>query len=171
MKLPKGIDEYKLVYRLSLMGASQTEIAECFGVTLDQFRGRLESDLEFYRSYNRGKLIADAEAVDSLFKKVTGFTHKETKVHYDPSLHRWATVEVDKYYAPDTLAGMYWLQNRQPARFKNVNKVENSTDIAVFNFQSALDTLPDPLLESVLPNRRIKSNNKLIRIEDCRRER
>lgn len=102
--------------RLSKDGKTLEQIAEVVGVskkTLSNWMGKNEDLLLAVRE---ARQVADELVEAALFGRATGYSHPETKVF----IHEGCpiTEEVTKHYPPDTQAAMFWLRNRQPARWK-----------------------------------------------------
>jgi uncharacterized SAM-dependent methyltransferase len=59
-----------------------------------------------------GRTWADARVLQSLFEVATGYSHPETKVHFDKygDVH---TFDMVKHYKPDVEAIKMWMTNRQ----------------------------------------------------------
>ena len=64
-------------------------------------------------SLKAGKSQADAEVADRLFKRATGYSHKDTKFATFEGKITDAK-EFTKHYPPDTIACIFWLKNRRP---------------------------------------------------------
>lgn len=97
-------------YKLALLGATDIELADFFGVdeaTITRWKQEIE---EFCTSIKKGKRAADANVAESLYKRACGYSHKET--HFNVVDGELVTTEVDKFYPPDTGAAMAWLKNR-----------------------------------------------------------
>lgn len=103
--------------KLCLLGATDAELADFFGVTettINNWKGQHE---EFFESIKRGKLTADAEIADSLFQRAKGYTHPELYIStYKGDI---VTHETRKHYPPDTAAAFIWLKNRQPDKWRD----------------------------------------------------
>lgn len=116
----------KQVYKLSLLGATDKEIADFLEIaesTLNLWK--TEHD-EFMESLKKGKMIADSKVVQALFKRACGYSHKEDKIF----MHEGSPVIVPtiKHYPPDSVACFYWLNNRQRDRWSNKTDVESPAD-------------------------------------------
>lgn len=98
--------------KLCRLGATDKELADFFEVD-ETTVNRWKKDFpEFCLSIKEGKSLSDAEVADKLFKRATGYEHKETKVF----LHEGAPVlvDVEKHYPPDATSAIFWLKNRRP---------------------------------------------------------
>ena len=98
-------------YKLALLGAIDTELADFFGVCEDTIHEWKKVFPEFSESIKRGKLQADAEVAEKLFHRAKGYSHAEVKVFCHEG--KITTHEVTKHYPPDTGAAMAWLKNRR----------------------------------------------------------
>lgn len=71
---------------------------------------------EFGNALQTGKKAADAQVEQALFKRAIGFSAKEEeKIVEVDSNGKVKPVKVrttERYFPPDTMAGMYWLNNR-----------------------------------------------------------
>lgn len=106
-------------YKLTLLGATDAEMADFFGVVESTINlWKLEIP-EFSESIKKGKIKADAEVAESLYHRAKGCSHPEDKVF----LHEGKPVIVPgvKYYPPDTGAAMAWLKNRRPKDFRDTH--------------------------------------------------
>ena len=115
------------VEKLCKLGAKDTELADFFNVTEKTLNNWKIDHPSFFQSLKRGKDIYDNELIETALKnRALGYTHKETKVHFDkdgvPHEH-----EVDKHYPPDTTALIYWTKNRQPARWRDKQEMDIET--------------------------------------------
>jgi len=106
-------------YKLTLLGATDAEMADFFGVVESTiYLWKIEFP-EFSETIKKGKIKADAEVAESLYHRAKGCSHPEDKVF----LHEGKPVIVPgvKYYPPDTGAAMAWLKNRRPKDFRDTH--------------------------------------------------
>lgn len=124
----------KDAYKLCLLGFTDKQLAEFFEVaesTLNLWK--LEYP-EFSESLKRGKDIADAEVIDSLFKRCVGYTHEEDKIFQYEGIP--VIVPTTKHYPPDPLSCFYWLNNRQRGKWSNkVTPNDHDDEIPVIKVQ------------------------------------
>jgi hypothetical protein len=107
-------EEYKEQARkLCLLGATDKEIGDFFGVTETTINNWKETKEGFFESIKKGKIIADANVADSLYHRACGYSHPDTHVsNYQGEITLTA---LTKHYPPDTAAGFIWLKNRRSA--------------------------------------------------------
>lgn len=117
-------DRPRQVYKLALLGATDKQIADILGVNSSTFEGWKRDRPDFLEALNAGKMEADAEVAEALFKRATGFTRKE-KLAF---LYKGEIIEheIEKYYHPDSWAAARWLALRQRANWTEVQKIETT---------------------------------------------
>ena len=129
-------------WSLAIKGATNEEIAEAFGIstrTLIRWKKDHES---LDDAVTAGKHIADAKVEKALYERALGFDTTETEriVSVDkdgnPTPARVRTIS--KHVPPDTMAIMYWLNNRQRGTWSQRQEVslaassENAEDVVIF---------------------------------------
>lgn len=113
--------------KLCLLGATDKELADFFGVSEQTLNAWKQAHPEFLESLKMGKDLADATVADRLYKRATGYEHKAVKIVADAKTGMDHTVEYIERYPPDTTACIFWLKNRQRAKWRD--RVENDTTI------------------------------------------
>lgn len=119
-------EEYtELAYNYCLLGATDSDLADFFGVVESTINNWKKDYPEFLESLKRGKQQADAQVAKSLFKRATGYVHPETKIATTDGMIT-DSKEFDKHYAPDPTAAIFWLKNRQPDKWRDRQQTEHS---------------------------------------------
>lgn len=111
-----------LAYNYALLGVTDKQLSEFFGIceaTLNNWKNDHPSFLE---SLKQGKGQADAMVAKSLFKRALGYSHPETKIATRDG-QITDTLDVEKHYAPDPTAAIFWLKNRQPEIWRDKKEV------------------------------------------------
>lgn len=118
-------EEYAdLVYKFSLLGATDEDLAKFFDVNEDTIHEWKKVHPEFSESIKKGKEQADANVADRLYQRAMGYEHKEDKMFcFDGKI---ISQETTKVYPPDPTAAIFWLKNRQPKKWRD--KQEHSID-------------------------------------------
>lgn len=114
------------VRKLCLLGATDEEVADFFGVspaTIDNWKVEYP---EFLGSIRAGKLKADAEMADRLFARGMGYSHQAVKIAVDAKTGMDHQVEYTEHYPPDTEAAKFWLKNRRPEIWRDKQDLEHS---------------------------------------------
>lgn len=102
----------ELAYNYCLLGATDAQLAESFGVSKQTLNTWKKAHPEFLDSLKTGREKADAEVAKSLFHRAKGYTHPEEKIFCsDGQVTRVKTL---KHYPPDTAACIFWSKNRRP---------------------------------------------------------
>jgi hypothetical protein len=111
-------------YRLALLGATDVEMAEVFGISKDTLYAWQAEHPDFSDSIARGKLPADAQVAERLFRRAIGYSHPAVKIfHNDGDIIRAPYTE---HYPPDTAAAKHWLNNRRPQQWRE--RMEHAGD-------------------------------------------
>ncbi|WP_064020627.1 hypothetical protein [Methylomonas sp. DH-1] len=128
---------------LCRLGATDAELAEFFMVSESTINLWKLNYITFSESIKSGKVWADAEAADGLFRRATGFRYKEVKTKQvrpmagddgeggivaagDDDLLVVEVVTTEKEVPPDTSAAFIWLRNRRPKDWRDKQEVEVS---------------------------------------------
>lgn len=124
--------EYKEEYceqaeKLCKLGAIDRELAEFFEVEESTVNNWKVAHPEFLESIKKGKTLADANVADRLYQRAMGFEHDSEEIKViDGKVER---VDIRKIYPPDTVAGIFWLKNRQKEKWRDKTEqdVNNKT--------------------------------------------
>lgn len=114
-------------WSLALKGATDQELAEAFGVSKRTILRWKEDHPSFAESYQKGKDVADAKVKKALYQRAIGYTITDTEKTIDmdkdgnPKPVRVKTIT--KTIVPDTMAAMYWLNNRSKGEFSQRQEV------------------------------------------------
>lgn len=120
------------VEKLASYGLIDTEIADIVGIS-DKTLYNYENNFpEFLQAIQRGKDIADAQVVKSLYQRACGYSHPEDKIF----CHEGQPVIVPtiKHYAPDTAACFIWLKNRRKEEWKDRREMAHSGSVSFNKF-------------------------------------
>lgn len=115
--------------KLCLLGFTDKQLAVFFGVNESTINRWKQKYPEFCKSIKSGKVIADAQVVESLFKRATGIEVTEVEVRDDGK--KKVKRVTKKHIPPDPTAQIFWLKNRQPELWRDKPTVENSAQEAV----------------------------------------
>ena len=130
-----------VAYRMTLLGATNKDLCELFGVhegTILGWRARYPS---FDRAVREGKGIADSKVGESLFQRATGYSHPEEKVFlYQGQVIK---VETTKHYPPDPTSMVFWLKNRRPDLWREKPEEPTSVDDLVEAVGDLIAKLPN----------------------------
>jgi hypothetical protein len=118
------------------LGATDSELAEEFGVntsTIWYWRSKHE---EFSNALNEGKDAFDNRAERSLAMKAVGYSYHSEKVFcFEGAIIRAPIIE---HCPPDTGAIKLWLSNRRPEQWRDKQEVKLDGSDAFLNMWSAI---------------------------------
>lgn len=139
-------------WSLALQGATDEEVAKAFKVSKRTIIRWKEEHESFAEAYQRGKDIADAKVEKSLYQRAIGYETKDTEkiVELDPKTGDPKPVRVKtvtKQIAPDTMAAMYWLNNRKPDVYGPRKKEEDKKSDVVDDWIAAIPDYKPPAKE------------------------
>lgn len=132
-------------WSLAAKGAIDDEIAEAFGISVRTLHRWKQEYPSFMQALTVGKEAADAKVEKSLYRRALGYDvkEKETLVETDKdgNVKPVKVKEGTKHVPPDTMAIMYWLNNRKKntGEWSQAQKVELSGNIANVDLSSLTD--------------------------------
>lgn len=103
--------------KLCKLGMIEKEIAAFFEITERTLNTWKQSFPEFLHTLKGAKTLADAEVASKLFHRATGYSHADVDIRVIDS--KIVVTELVKHYPPDTAAAIFWLKNRQPAKWRD----------------------------------------------------
>lgn len=106
---------------LASFGLTDVQIAQALGVCENTI-GNLKKNPKFLGAIKAGKAICDERVEVSMYQAACGYSHPEDKIFCNAKGQK-TIVSTVKHYAPDTVAGMFWLCNRQREKWQHVNRV------------------------------------------------
>jgi len=108
----------KMAYGFGLLGATDAQMADSFGVTEQTLNNWKHDFPSFFESLKSSKLVADAKVAESLYKRAQGFEYDEVT---DDEKNGQKTIR--KMVPPDPTSMIFWLKNRQPAAWRDKQEV------------------------------------------------
>jgi hypothetical protein len=101
----------ELAHNYCLLGATNEVLGDFFGVTSRTVDNWTATHPDFADAVYRGRAVADARVVRTLFDHACGFSHQVSRTTLYQGVEHTITNTVS--YPPDTQACMFWLRNRQ----------------------------------------------------------
>lgn len=88
---------------------------------------------DFKEAMKAGKTLANANVAMSLYKRAIGYSYsEETKeLRINPETGRkemTVTKIISKHVPPETLAGIFWMKNREPDKWRDKQTVQHEVD-------------------------------------------
>ena len=104
-------------FELCLAGATNRDLADTFEVGHSTIDNWLRKHPEFAQAVRRGRALADGKVAHGLYSRAVGYSYETTRV----VLCKGEPVVVPQtvHKPPDVRAGIFWLRNRQPGRWRN----------------------------------------------------
>ncbi len=122
------------VLKLSILGATDKDIADFFDVvesTINEWKLKYPT---FSESIKKGKIEADINVASSLYQKAIGYKAKTQKafkvrehINGKGSKEKIELVTVEEAYPPDTTAIIFWLKNRQPEKWRDKQEIDHTS--------------------------------------------
>lgn len=116
---PKFIERVKVACRL---GGTDEDLAKMLDVSVDTINNWRISRPEFAEALEAGRDIADNRVERTLFQCAVGYEYEEEKAF----LFEGVVIKerVKKFAPPQSQAQIFWLKNRRPEKWRDVQKHE-----------------------------------------------
>lgn len=113
-------DEYSTqAEKLCLLGATDREIADFFGVDVRTiYRWKADNE-KFCQALKTGKSVADERVERSLYQRAIGYEQEEVKIFMPSGADSPVYAPFTAKIAPDTTAAIFWLKNRRSAEWRD----------------------------------------------------
>lgn len=114
--------------KLAYLGATDKMLAAAFGCRDDTIRDWKNKHPEFAQALLKQKLEVDGKVARTLFERAMGYDVEEEKAIKvkDGKSERVEVVKVTRRVEPNVTAQIFWLKNRQPALWRDVQQVEHN---------------------------------------------
>ena len=119
------IEYNEQVYKFCLLGATDAEIADIFGVCVETLNQWKRIYPEFSASIQRGKVTADADVAKGLYNRAIGAEWVEeevVKLKDGRDSEKVEIVKVRRKAPPETNAASLWLRNRRKKDWTDTTK-------------------------------------------------
>jgi hypothetical protein len=136
---PSKFDSINLeqIKKLYLSHWTDRQVADFFGVS-EQTINAWKKKNGFLESIKEWKKTADEEVERSLYERATGYSHPSEEVFC--SFGKVTKVPIIKHYPPSEVACIFWLKNRQPAKWRDKILEEAPEDL--INRELTFDDIP-----------------------------
>lgn len=115
--------------RLAILGLTDVEMAEFFGVAERTFHGWKKAHPDFLQSLKAGKIEADTHVATGLYQSaIGGHVVTETREQEGPDGSIARTTET-KQVPPNVTAQVFWLKNRQPAKWRDKQEIQQDVSM------------------------------------------
>lgn len=123
---------------LARRGCTMEQIAAELCVAPSTVKKWVSENPELKKAVDHGRLLADVQVEDSLFRRATGykFTKRKT-VKEGEKIIKTETTEEE--VPPDTTACIFWLKNRDPERWRDKQELALSDNEWVKALEESVD--------------------------------
>jgi hypothetical protein len=109
----------KQAEKLCLLGATDVELGDFFGVRRETIWAWAQKHEEFSNALKAGKAAADERVAQSLYHKAIGYTFDAVKIFMPGGADKPVYAPYREHVAPDTTAAIFWLKNRRPDEWRD----------------------------------------------------
>jgi hypothetical protein len=127
--------------KLCLLGAVDAELADFFEVCEATINNWKTDHPEFLESIRAGKIKADAEVADSLYRRATG-EHIQVEKLVKKDDGSFEAMRIKQYIPGDPNAAFKWLQNRRMQNWTDKQFVQHSGTVTTV--ERIIVDPPDP---------------------------
>lgn len=121
----------KQAEKLSLLGATDTDLADFFGVsvrTIERWRVNFE---DFCRAIKDAKEYADNRVERSLYQRAMGYEVDAVKIFMPAGADEPVYAKYRERVAPDTAAQIFWLKNRRKDKWREKSEQEHTGSLKI----------------------------------------
>jgi len=104
--------------KLCLLGATDKDLADFYGVSQRTINTWKEKHPEFLHSLKSGKDAANERVKRSLYQRAIGYENPDVDIRAVNG--KIVQTKFVKRYPPDTTACIFWLKNRMPEEWRDV---------------------------------------------------
>lgn len=124
---PEHAEKARLFYET---GVTDEQVARLLGVHLATLYRWRERYPEFAAAANAGKDDADARVKAAMYRRATGYDHREIKAFVPLGAKAAVQVEVTRHIPADPHLGMQWLRLRRPSEWREQPELPPNHDLA-----------------------------------------
>lgn len=114
----------KVAEQLCRLGAIDSDLATAFGVTTQTIWNWRSRYSDFFEALKGGKEAYDVLVERALASRALGYTYDAVEIKVVGGEVR--RVRVRKHVPPDVTAAIFWLKNRRPEQWRDVNRFEHT---------------------------------------------
>lgn len=119
------------VEKLCLLGATDKDIADFFEVSESTLNNWKNEHPEFLESIKKGKMLADANVAERLYKRALGYEAPDVDIRVIEN--KIVETPLIKHYPPDPTSAIFWLKNRQPEKWRDKQVIDHTNSDSSLN--------------------------------------
>ena len=144
--------------KLCLLGATQADLAEFFGISVERLRSWELKHPEFREALELGRAQADAEVADRLFRRAIGYKRKLQKAFQHQG--QPVVVDIEEEMPPDTIAGIFWLKNRRRENWRDRHDHDVNAGESLISILSGLNEPKNVVLKRPIKGKKKTSDDE-----------
>lgn len=117
--------------KLCLLGATDAEIADFFGVSDRTVYRWKHAHPEFCQAIKAGKEKADERVERSLYQRAIGYSHEAVKIFMPANAEAPVYAPYREQFPPETAAAIFWLKNRRPNDWRDKQEHAHSGELTI----------------------------------------
>ena len=102
-------------------GLTDKDISQNIGISESTLNTWKKQFPEFSESLKKGKEVVDRQVENALHKSAVGYYYEE-----DVVTNQGDVVTVKKYSKPNVTAGIFWVKNRMPDKWRDKQEIEQT---------------------------------------------
>lgn len=116
-------DSLLMIEGWARQGLTDEQIAKNMGIRRSTFYEWLKKFPDISVALKKGKAPVDFEVENALLKRALGFEYEETETIIEEvdGKQKKRIKKIKKVALPETSAAIFWLKNRKPEQWRNVN--------------------------------------------------
>lgn len=121
----------KQAEKLCSLGATDSDLADFFGVTTRTIYRWLSEFPDFCQAIKTAKAEADIRVERSLYHRASGYSVEATKIFMPAGATEPVYAKYIEHYPPDTVACIFWLKNRKPDQWREKGPADGEGSAAI----------------------------------------
>lgn len=117
--------------KLALLGLTDEEMAKFFGVSAKTFYNWQDENPAFFQAVQDGKIIADANVAESLYKRATGEFVVIEKAYKNKETGEYQTIQLKQFIPGESGAALNWLKNRRKESWRDKQEIEHTGSLDI----------------------------------------
>jgi hypothetical protein len=110
---------------MAYLGATDRDLAAAFNTTITTIDNWRAKHPEFLGALKLGKNEADNRVERSLYQKAVGYSYDAVKIFMPAGAKRPVIVPYREHVPPSDVACIFWLKNRDPAKWRDAWQLEH----------------------------------------------